>query len=49
MKAYDYYQKYQRMTQGSLIATRKATAEDIKQVTGSDAIDWHAERKTEQE
>jgi hypothetical protein len=48
MQAYDYYQKYIRTTRGSTIATRTATAQDIKAALPSSKIDWHADCKTEQ-
>jgi hypothetical protein len=49
MQAFDYYQKYQRMTHGSTVAVRQATKQDIRNATGTASIDWHADRKTEQE
>ena len=49
MQAFDYYQKYQRMTQGSTTATRRATAQDKRKATGSDAVDFHVELATEKE
>ncbi len=49
MNAYDYYQKYQRQPLGSITATRQATAQDIRQATGSDAVDFHIELQTEKE
>ena len=34
---------------GSTVATRKATPQDIRAAQPSGNIDWHADRKTEQE
>jgi len=49
MQAFDYYQKYQRTPLGSTVATRKASAQDIRQATGSDAVDFHIEQATAKE
>jgi hypothetical protein len=49
MTAYDYYQKYQRQSLGSTLATRKASAEDKRQATGSDAVDFHVTQQTTKE
>jgi hypothetical protein len=49
MQAFDYYQKYQRSNAGSTVATRKATAQDIRKATGSDAVDFHVNQTTEKE
>ena len=49
MQAFDYYQKYQRQLLGSTEATQPITETSKRLATGSVAIDWHADRKTEQE
>jgi len=35
--------------QASTVATRRATKQDILEAKPSSRIDWHADRKTEQE
>jgi len=49
MQAFDYYQKYQRTPQGSTTATRKPSQQDIRQATGSDAVDFHVDNATAKE
>ena len=49
MQASEYFAYIQAREHGSTVATRRATKEDKRQATGSAHIDWHADRKTEQE
>lgn len=49
MQASTYFAHMQNRDLGSIAATHRATKEDKRQATGSNRIDWHADRKTEQE
>ena len=49
MKAYDYYQKYQRRNVGSAIATRRANAQDILSALQDRGVDFHVANATEKE
>ena len=49
MTAFDYFQKYQRSNAGSTTATRKATPQDVRNATGTDAVDFHVEQATAKE
>jgi hypothetical protein len=49
MQASEYYAQLQQREQASTVATRLASPQDIRQATGSHVVDWHADRKTEQE
>lgn len=49
MQASEYYAQKTQRELASTTATRKPTAQDIRQATGSHVVDWHADRKTEQE
>ena len=49
MQAFDYYQKYQRMTHGSTVAQRQATAQDIIAARTDRGVDFHINNATEKE
>ena len=49
MKAYDYYQKYQRRNVGSTVATRKASPQDILSALQDRGVDYHVANATEKE
>jgi hypothetical protein len=49
MNAFEYFQKYGRIQQGSTIATRRATAQDIQAARTDNGVDYHVDIKTEQE
>ena len=49
MKAYDYYQKYQRRNVGSTVATRKASPQDITAARVDRGVDFHVANATEKE
>ena len=44
-----FVQQYLTPSTRSTVATRKATPQDIRAAQPSGNIDWHADRKTEQE
>jgi hypothetical protein len=46
MYAYDYYQKYQRAQQGSTVATRRTTPQDIQAIRTDRGVDFHIEQAT---
>lgn len=47
MKAFDYYQKYQRILLGSTVATRKPSAQDISNARTDKGVDFHVEQRTD--
>jgi hypothetical protein len=47
MNAFEYFQKYGRMPQGSTIATRRATAQDIAAARADKGVDFHVEQRTD--
>ena len=49
MKAYDYYQKYQRRNVGSTVATHKASPQDITAARVDRGVDFHVEQSTTKE
>ena len=49
MKAYDYYQKYQRRNVGSTVATHKASPQDITAARVDRGVDYHVANATEKE
>jgi hypothetical protein len=49
MQASKYFSQLQLRERQSTTATYKPNKSEVKQATGSAVIDWHADRKTEQE
>jgi hypothetical protein len=49
MQAFDYFQKYQRVSKGSTIAQRKPSTQDIQAIRTDRGVDFHVDIKTEQE
>ena len=49
MKAFDYYQKYQRVSKGSTVATRKPSTQDIQAIRTDRGVDFHVEQATAKE
>jgi hypothetical protein len=47
MNAFEYYQKYQRVSKGSTVAQRQATAQDISNARTDKGVDFHVEQRTE--
>ena len=49
MQASEYFAYIQAREQSTTVATRQATKSDIAKAKPDAGIDWHADRRTEQE
>ena len=49
MQASEYFAYIQAREQGSVVATRHATKETIRQATGSTSVDYHVDQATDRE